>query len=70
MPATRTVAEVYLDQELVQLKQAKAGMVWAYVRLWRGFAHRYKENCPHWDEIDRAFQQAKREKRVISYKID
>jgi endonuclease YncB( thermonuclease family) len=53
----RTVAEVYLGQELVQLKQARAGMVWAY--------ERYKSNCPHWNEVNQAFQQAKREKKGI-----
>jgi endonuclease YncB( thermonuclease family) len=53
----RTVAEVYANGQLVQLEQAKAGMVWAY--------ERYKRDCPHWAEVDKAFRAAKANGRGI-----
>jgi endonuclease YncB( thermonuclease family) len=53
----RTVAEVYAGGQLVQLQQAREGMVWAN--------DRYKANCPRWNEIDRAFDEARSNRRGI-----
>ncbi len=54
----RTVAELYtLSGELVQLKQVKDGMVWGY--------EKYKKDCPSWDAIALAQQQAQQSKRGI-----
>jgi endonuclease YncB( thermonuclease family) len=53
----RTVAEVYVNGQLVQLQQSKHGMVWAW--------DRFKGNCSRWDEVERAFNQAQREGRGI-----
>jgi micrococcal nuclease len=47
----RTVAEVYINNRLVQLQQSEDGMVWAF--------ERFKDNCSHWNEIDQAFNQAR-----------
>jgi endonuclease YncB( thermonuclease family) len=56
-PFGRTVAEVYADGQLVQLQQVKDGMVWAY--------DRFKGNCPSWNEIDRAFTEARSNRKGI-----
>jgi micrococcal nuclease len=53
----RIVAEVYANGQLVQLQQVQAGMVWAY--------DRYKANCPRWNEIDRAFTEARSNRKGI-----
>jgi endonuclease YncB( thermonuclease family) len=53
----RIVAEVYANNELVQLQQARDGMVWAY--------EKYKRNCPHWKDVNKAFSQARSQKRGI-----
>lgn len=56
----RTIAQLWVNNngwKLIQLEQAKAGMVWAY--------DRYKNNCPNWSEINAAFIQAKNNKKGI-----
>ncbi|MGH2414911.1 MAG: thermonuclease family protein [Microcystaceae cyanobacterium] len=53
----RTVAEIYANNQLVQLQQVKVGMVWAY--------EQYKSDCPHWNEIERAFQEARSQRKGI-----
>ncbi|NCR42637.1 MAG: thermonuclease family protein [Microcystis aeruginosa W13-11] len=53
----RTVAEVYANGQLVQLQQVKDGMVWAY--------DRFKGNFPSWNEIERAFTEARANRKGI-----
>ncbi len=54
----RTVAELYTPAgELVQLQQVQDGMVWGY--------EKYKSDCPSWNAIATAQQQAQQSKRGI-----
>ncbi|WP_283160078.1 thermonuclease family protein [Microcystis aeruginosa FBCC-A68] len=53
----RTVAEVYANGQLVQLQQVKDGMVWAY--------DRFKADCPQWNEIEKAFTEARSKRKGI-----
>ena len=54
----RTVAELYTPAgELVQLQQAKDGMVWGY--------EKYKKDCPSWNAIAQAQTLAQQGKRGL-----
>lgn len=54
----RTVAELYTPAgELVQLRQVQDGMVWGY--------DKYKSDCPSWNAIAQAQQQAQQGKRGL-----
>jgi endonuclease YncB( thermonuclease family) len=53
----RTVAEVYANGQLVQLQQAREGMVWANGR--------FKANCSRWNDIDPAFTEARSNRKGI-----
>jgi micrococcal nuclease len=53
----RTVAEVYVNGQLVQLQQVKDGMVWANGQ--------FKANCSRWNEIDRAFPETRSNRKGI-----
>ncbi|PSF33935.1 hypothetical protein C7H19_19590 [Aphanothece hegewaldii CCALA 016] len=52
-----TVAEVYSNNQLVQLQQIRDVMVWANSK--------YKYNCPHWGGVEKAFTQARSQKKGI-----
>jgi micrococcal nuclease len=53
----RTVAEVYANGQLVQLQQVRDGMVWANGQ--------FKANCSRWNESDRAFTEARSNRKGI-----
>lgn len=53
----RTVAEIYSNDQLVQLQQVRDGFVWAN--------DRYKSDCPHWNEVEKAFTQARSQRKGI-----
>ncbi len=54
----RTVAELYTPSgNLVQLQQVQDGMVWGY--------EKYKSDCPSWNRVATAQQQAQASKRGL-----
>lgn len=53
----RIIAQLWVNDKLVQELQAKAGTVWGY--------EQYKSNCPDWGAIQAAQRQARTSKKGL-----